>query len=424
MLREDNIQLPRNWGMTATIVLGIIGLVCIAATIAYPWTQKGDNGVVPEKVFSHALHSYHAGAAVPLTLMAGSLGLVLIFQLVRAGWCVGIRRPIEHAASLIPFGLVLLAPVFIFEFFIPERAGDLFKWRTPGLIETDHLLAHKAPFLNDTFFLIRVAIYFAVWTFISWKVIGPSFKQDKTNDPSLTVKAGWNSCWGILAYALCMAFAAFDLLMGLDFHWFSTMFGVYFFAGSIFAALALWSLTLIIIRSGGRLEGFYTGEHRHDLGKLTIAFTIFWAYIAFSQYFLIWYANIPEETAWVMARGGASQTNEWTPVFWTLALGHFVAPFLVLLWRNSKRNMLIFGFACVWLLAMHCVDMFWVVRPQVYKTYNDGMGKLGLSWVDITGMIGPLALFLAVYIRKLTTTRLVPVNDPYLHEAATHKNYV
>lgn len=439
-LAETNVTLPRGWGMPMSIVLALVGLVCIGLTLAYP-TLSGDHAPAAEGVaaatdhghgaWKHALHAYHAGAIVPLGMMVGSLGLVLIFTLVKAGWCASIKRPIEQAASLIPLGLLLIAPSLIVEFAMGGHAGELFHWRTPGLIEHDHLLAHKSGFMNDGFFLVRLALYFSVWTYLAWRLSGASKQQDTSPSVERAAKAGFTAAWGILVYALCVAFASFDLIMGLDHHWFSTMFGVYFFAGSIFVSIALWTLTLVVLHAGGRMQGWFTEEHRHDLGKLQIAFVIFWAYIFFSQYFLIWYANIPEETAWMMARGASSPENEWTNVFWALCIGHFIVPFLFLLWRNAKRSSLLLGGMCAWIILMHMVDVFWAIRPEVYKTVQTGvengvpvMNKIGFAWVDVTGMIGPVCLFLAVYIRRLASARIVPVNDPYIAEAAGHKNYV
>lgn len=446
-LRPENIELPRGWGMPLTLVLGLIGLVCIGLTLAYPMlTGAGAEAAAPatvaagEAAHAHspadnawklALHSYHAGAMVPFGMAIGSLGLLLIFRLVNAGWVASIRRPLEAAASLVPLVLLLIAPTLLIEFAFSERTGALFHWRDPALRASDHLLQHKSGFLNDGFFLARLAVYFGVWTYLAYRLTSVSRRQDAAPNPALTARLGRTSAWGILVYALCVAFAGFDLLMGLDYHWFSTMFGVYTFAGAIFVSLALWALTLNVLAAGGRMQGFLTDEHRHDVGKLQIAFVIFWAYIAFSQYFLIWYANIPEETAWVLLRGGGSAKNEWTTVFWILALGHFIAPFLFLLWRDTKRRAVLLSLGCAWLILMHMVDMFWIVRPEVYKHevmgLHDGvpvMGKIGLEWVDITGILGPVCLFLAVYVRRLASAKLVPINDPFMGEASHHKNYV
>jgi hypothetical protein len=158
-----------------------------------------------------------------------------------------------------------------------------------------------------------------------------------------------------------------------------------------------------------------------------VAFTIFWAYIAFSQYFLYWYANIPEETAYYVLR----QHNGWENFFVVLCLGHFIAPFIILLFRGVKKNMLLAGAIAVWIIAMHCVDLFWNVRPIVYMTYlpenaaaGAVPGKMGLHWVDLTGVLAPLLIYAAFLSRRIASGPLVPLKDPRMPEALEHKNYV
>lgn len=439
-LKPENTTLPRGWGMPISIVLALVGVVLLVATVYFPFSKEV-GGEVPAKAWKHAVASYHVGYVSTLGIMLGSLGLLLIFALVRAGWVASIKRPLEAAAGLLPLGLLLIAPQLVMEFAV--KAGSLWKWRTPGLVETDAVLAHKAGYLNDGFFLARLGVYFLIWCYLAWRFTSVSREQDKTGNPQLTAKLGFTSCWGILAFALATAFAGFDLLKSMDFHWFSTMFGVYFFAGNTLVAIAVWAVSLVVLRGTGRLKGFFTAEHRHDIGKLMVAFTIFWAYIAFSQYFLIWYANIPEETAWVLVRGGGTPANEWTVLFWILAIGHFIAPFLVLLWRGTKRASYLLAVVALWLCAMHVADMFWVIRPIVYMLEQpaggahaavEGLaalqqvallpGKVGFEWVDITGVLAPICIFGAFYIRKLASAPIVAVNDPFLHEATRHKNVV
>ena len=423
-LSQENTSAPSGWGRTFGLaMIGLGGLGCLA-TLAYPFVAGGE-GDAAAKAQKHAAASYHVGVMVALGLALGPMALVLIFNLVKAGWSVTLRRQLENMASLVWLPVLLLIPTIVVGAIKP---GILFKWMTPGLAEQDALLEHKLPFLNPVFFYIRLAVYALVWIYLGTRLLRYSREQDITGDKWITNKAGRTSAWGILVYALAVSFASFDLIKALDFHWFSTMFGVYFFAGNMVAGLSLLVLTLICIRRSGRLIGLVTDEHLHDLGKLCFAFTVFWAYIAFSQYFLIWYANIPEETAWVLLRGGGKITNEWTIVFWILLVGHFIVPFLFLLWRANKRSFTTLGIAASLLLVMHCLDMFWVIRPGVYALVPVKgeiiPGKLGFSWVDITGLIGPVCLFLGFLAWKVGSNPLIPLRDPRLPEALHHKNYV
>jgi hypothetical protein len=278
----------------------------------------------------------------------------------------------------------------------------------------DELLNHKRAFLNIPVFVGSVVFYGLVWFYLSRRLNTLSRTQDQTGDRWLTNKAKFTSAWGLLAFGLTCAFASFHLVKALDYHWFSTMFGVYFFAGNMISSLALMALLFALIRGSGKLEGLVTSEHFHDLGKLMLGFTVFWAYIAFSQYFLIWYANLPEETGWFRIRS----VHGWETFGTILMFGHFIAPFLVLLFRGTKRSPFLLATVAIWLIAMHAIDVFWQIRPIVYPD------KMGLSWVDLAGLLGPLALFFGLLLKKVGQGPLIPIKDPRLTEALEHKNYV
>jgi len=419
-LSEANTRMPAGWGKVSGIALLLLGAVLSIATLVPAFTSNvaDESGA---KLAKHAISAYHTGFIVMLTMTLGPLGLVMIFHLVKAGWAVTIRRQLENMAALVPAALIMFTPIILATVIVKQDI--LFKWMSPALLATDPLLVAKSPFLNATFFYIRLAIYFAIWLFVAMRLNRLSREQDTSGNKDLTVRAGLTSAWGILAFALSLAFASFDLIKSLDFHWFSTMFGVYIFAGSMVAAVATLVLTLAVIRGQGRLKGLVTSEHLHDLGKLLLAFTIFWAYVNFSQYFLIWYANIPEETAWYMLR----TNNGWQYLGIALILLHFVVPFLLLLWRGSKRSIGILAVAAVLLLAMHCVDIFYCIRPIVYMGFESGgiiKGKVGYSWMDLTGILGPVLVFVGLLIRKIGSGPLIPMQDPRLPEDLGHKNYI
>jgi len=408
LLAESNVNAP---GFASGLAYGLLGLgaLCIALTFAYMFALGGENG------FKHGLASYHVGALAGLGFALGPLGILLIMHLVQAGWIVTMRRQIENAAGNMWIALLLLIPSAIF-------ASKLFKWTDEGLLATDALLVKKSPFLNEPFFYARLGIYAVIWIALAWRFRSLSLKQDQTGDKRLSATAKTLAAPGMIAFALTTAFAGFDLVMSLDFHWFSTMLGVWFFAGNMIASLGMFAVIFSMIRASGRLKGLVTDEHFHDLGKLMLGFTVFWAYISFSQYFLIWYANIPEETAFYIIRGAGGSPNSWTPFFYLLIGGHFIAPFLLLLFRDVKKSTLLLPAIGLWLMAMHCVDVFWMVRPIVYKLQPE-IGA-GLSWVDITGVLGPVCIVLGMHVRSIGRSPLIPLRDPRLHEAMKHKNYV
>jgi hypothetical protein len=366
----------------------------------------------------HALASYHMGVLYALGLALGSLGFVMISHQTNAGWSATVRRQFENVAASVIWVFVLMAPVILLEAWFFD--GKLFKWMNDALTDPasptfDVLAAHKKPFLNKTFFALRFVLYFAIWIGFARLLYRNSRRQDQTGDVKLTQQSRFFSSFGLMLFALTTAFASFDYVMSLDFHFFSTMWGVYFFAGSLLSAVALVTFTLCMLKISGKLGAAFTQEHLHDLGKLIFAFSVFWAYVTFSQYFLIWYSNIPEETAWYWVR----KQGGWENVGIVLSIGQFIVPFLILLFRPIKRSFTAMALICVWVMAFHALDIYYMVRP-VLKDVGLGSGLL----IDVLGMLGPVCVFLGLAARKAASGPLVPLRDPRLSEALAHKNHV
>lgn len=412
LLAQENVTVPAGSGTrlsTALIGLGALGLL----------VTLGGGFAVGSR---HALASFHVGVVTALSFALGAMFWVMVFSLTQAGWTVTVRRQFENVMMMIRPMMVLVAVFVALE--LTLKSG-LCSWLNPELTDNgqDPLYQWKSAFLNPPFVLIRLAIYFFVWWAISRLLWRLSTQQDLTGNKWLTNKARFHSAWGMLAFALTSAFFAFDWLMALtDYKFFSTMWGVYFFSGAAVSSVAVVTLVLAVLRRRGRLKGLVTEEHLHDLGKLLVGFTVFWAYIAFFQYFLIWYGNIPEETAFYIAR----QTGGWQYLGMALCLGHFAVPFLILLWRGAKRNMTVMVVMSIWLLVMHVLDLYWVVRPAVYAGAEGdkmGLGGLGLV-VDIAAVVGVLALFAGLLVRKVGSGPLTPLRDPRLDEAIEHCNWV
>lgn len=373
----------------------------------------------------HALASYHVGAIYTLGLALGSLMLIMIMQQFNAGWIVTCRRQLENVASLIPLALLLLVPTVATAFM---GSTSLFGWTNPDLLNPnssafDALAVHKHPYLNLQFFVIRLGIDALLWTFLARSLYRWSLAQDISGDRWLTARSRFISSFGIILLALSVAFAGFDLIMSLDYHWFSTMFGVYFFIGDLLSAVALLVLILVALRRAGKLKGLVTDEHFHDLGKLLLAFTVFWAYITFSQYFLIWYSNLPEETGWyIIRRQNHARPIDWMQVGFMLCAFHFGLPFLLLLWRTTKRNINTIALMALWLLFMHFVDLTYMIRPSIQPEPEHS--PLCAWWIDLGGWLGPTCIFLGFVAHRIARNPLIPLKDPRLHEALAHKNYI
>jgi hypothetical protein len=348
--------------------------------------------------------SYLVSYLFVLTLAVGALGFVLIQFVTRAGWSVAVRRTAEHVMGTIPFLLILSIPVLIgFE--------HLFSWADMEKLTNDPVLQGKQPYLNSGFFYLRTAVFLFSWAAISYWFRKRSVAQDEQGGSQITRTLQTVSAPAIAWFAVSLTFFSFDWIMSLDPHWYSTVFGVYIFGGSFMGALALIILLVLILQRGDLLTNMVNSEHLHDLGKLLFGFVVFWAYIAFSQFMLIWYANIPEETIWYAHR----LSHGWEFVSVLLAVGHFVIPFFVLISRTTKRNKLVLVGATVWLLFMHYLDLYWLVMP----VHSEGFHPHILDPLTLVGVGG---LFLAALIRLMVGPALVPTRDPRLAESLSFEN--
>jgi hypothetical protein len=342
-------------------------------------------------------YSYLVAFAFWLEIGLGALFFVMLHHLTGAVWSVVVRRIAE--------GLMITLPLMVL-FFIPIVFGmhDLFHWSHHDVIAQDPMLQRKTPYLNTAFFLFRAAIYFAIWSLLCrslWKI---SIRQDQAYDVGQAKKLRRISAPGMILLTITLSFAAIDWLMSLDPHWYSTIFGVYYGSGAMLAIMAILIQSALHLRVRGVLAKEITIEHYHDLGKLFFAFMILWAYMAFSQYFLIWYANIPEETEWFRHRWGGG----WKTLSLIIVIGQFGVPFLALMSRSAKRNLKVLGFFSLWILAMRWIDLYWIVMPTMRpESYH-------FNWIDFPPMLAIGGIVVWFAWRHLSAHPLVPVNDPKL----------
>lgn len=407
MSAHHSIDAPERARVTPTGLAGsgklisIVGIaLCALAAVL---------GLIQEGGMAHLQHSWLLAVVFFITLGLGGLFFVLIQYLVRAGWSVVVRRLAEHVAGSLPLMGVLLLPIVVPTIF---GSGQLYHWADPHELAESHLLQEKAPYLNGWFLLIRVAIYVGVWTLLVRAFNRRSLAQDDTGDPELTKWMQMRAAPSVLAFALTLTFFAFDMLMSLSYEWFSTIFGVYLFAGSALALFATLVLLALRFERRGELRGIVTTEHYHDLGKLLFAFVFFWGYIAFSQFMLIWYGDIPEETVWFQQRWVGS----WKHVSLLLLFGHFLLPFLGLLSRHVKRNRaLLAGWAAV-LLLMHLVDLYWLIMPTLSPE------GVSIGIIDFACLFGVGGLFFGGLLRRMDGRPLVPLRDPRIGESLAFEN--
>ncbi len=377
-------------GVVALVTAGVLGL------------SAHDHG-------RHFMFAYLVAFAWVLSIGLGALWWVTLQHLVNARWSIVVRRLGELLAANAPILALLALPLVI-----PTLLGnhELFPWVDHELMHSNHVLHKKAGYLNVGFFTVRMALYFGFWSWWSRHLLARSVSQDKnTATLGLLERVRGASAPGMIAMAFTITFAAIDLLMSLDPLWFSTIYGVYYFAGCVIAVHAVMVLFTLWFQSKGRLTAV-TREHFHDLGKMLFAFTVFWAYIAFSQFMLIWYANIPEETGFFMER----IHGNWLHVSYFLIVGHFVLPFFGLLSRHVKRHRVGLAFWSVWMLVVHYVDLHWLIMPN----YQHEHASFGL--LELTCWVGLASLLAAATLRRAKGKNLVPVGDARLSASMAFEN--
>lgn len=397
-LSQDDLTFPtagRLW-VVASSAVGVLGLAAAVGLAA--GTEGGWARFYP---------SYLVSFVYFLSLALGALFFVLVSHVTRAGWSVAVRRLAEGVAPNVFLPMAFLAAPVLY------GLRTLYPWTDTAAVAGDHLLHAKEPWLNIPFFLGRTVFYFGVWSALAIWFHRKSTEQDKTGDPRLTQAMEKTSTAALILFAFTVTFFAFDYLMSLTPHWYSTIFGVYFFAGCVLGFFALIAVLAFLVQRAGALRRTITTEHYHDLGKLIFAFTVFWAYIAFSQYMLMWYANLPEETSWYAAR----QTGSWTWVSLGLLFGHFLVPFLALMSREVKRRKPLLVAGGAFMLAMQWVDVYWLVMPE------KSPGVIPLSLMDLAVFLGVGGLFFAAAVRRLCAHALVPVKDPRLSESLGYESF-
>jgi hypothetical protein len=340
-----------------------------------------------------------------LSIALGGLFLVLVVTVSRAAWSVALRRVVENVMATLPVFALLFVPIWL-------GRHELYEWARPEVVAKNPILQGKSPFLNEGFWFIRAVFYFTVWSALATYFSTQSQKQDETGDEKISSRLRGLAPIGILLFALTSTFAAIDWMMSLEPEWYSTMIGVYFFSGAVVAILSVTILLIAFAHAQGALRGVVTVEHLQDVAKLLFGFTIFWTYIAFSQYFLIWYANIPEETIYYMKR----QVGSWQSAGMLLAFGHFLVPFFFLMPRAVKRRSGLLIAIASWQLGMHFLDLHWCVMPVLHP---DGV-HLGAT--DVATLCAVGGIFLAALGWVSSRRALVPLRDPRLPESLSFEN--
>jgi hypothetical protein len=385
----EGAVLPPKGGRTIAAVL-TVGSICAAALSLSQWS------VDPRRW----LYSYLTALVFATTISVGSLAWLMLHHLTRAVWSVVIRRVMENLTR--PLNWLVLA-------FVPIAChlSKIYSWAELARSSSDPALARKAAWLDPTFFITRAAVYLASWAVLSTLLARFSARQDHTADPRYSDRMRATSAGGLVLVGLTSSYAGFDWLMSLDPHWTSAMYGVYVWASSLVSSLAALILMTLALRGLGRLGRAVTRKHLHDLGKLLFGFVVFWAYIAFSQYFLIWCANLPEETRWYITR----RSGTWNTLSWALCFGHFVVPFILLLFRPIRRDPFWLCVLAAWVLVFHYLDVYWLVMPVLNPE------GVQFNWVDVSLLAAVVLACCASIAHACGSRPLIPTGDPGLYES-------
>lgn len=347
----------------------------------------------------------------------GMLIMVLLHHIFDAGWSTIIRRPLEHWIGVFPMLAVLFAPLVLVSLFGPHDI--VWKWMDHDAVAGDILWVKKSAFLNPTTFIVFNILFFGSWILVSSRLRKHSFAQDDDGSPEHTISNRKTAAFGIPLTALTLTFAGFYWLMSLEYHWFSTMYGVWFFSTGMKGALALTVLLCLYMVRKGVFNGIFQTGHLLNLGNILLAFTVFWAYITFSQYFLIWNANIPEETFWYNLRElnlGSGELNSWWWVGLLLLFGNFFVPFFFFLGNANKKSPIRMTVMAYWILVIAVIDIAFNVLPVLKDNHGDSL-PFSVSPFDVTALLAVGALCFWSFFRSFARTRCIPIRDPRIVES-------
>ncbi len=397
------------------LVAGIVGLVLTAVGLF----------VAPPQALAL---SYLVGIGYWAAVLIGMLLLVQIHYIVDAGWSTVIRRQFEHGLSAFKWLAILFIPLVISAVMKPglvwpwmDLAHEIHGGHTVG---SDPLYLKKSGFLNLKMFLGMTAAFFIIWIWLSARLRKASFTQDKDGDPKWTLMSRVTSAMGIPLTALTLTFAAIYWMKSLEYHWFSTMYGVWFFANCMRAGMAFGVVITYWLYVRGDYKGIFNTNQLHCLTALAFAFVVFWAYVTFSQYFLIWNANVPEETFWYNIReiNVDGTPNQWKYVGIILLLfGHFFVPFLYWLGYRNKAELKPALWISVWIAVIILIDICYNVLPAIKDEHGSAMPffSMNLFWV-LTSVVGIGGICAWSYLKSFPTQKIIPIRDPRIVESLTH----
>ncbi|HEV3254218.1 MAG TPA: hypothetical protein VG033_07410 [Candidatus Acidoferrales bacterium] len=384
-----DLEINRLQRRALTVGAAGLALCVLGALIEHDSTQ----------FFRSYLLAYMFWLSIPL----GCMAIVMLHHLTGGAWGFVIRRLLESGTRTLLAMAVLFVPVLF-------GLSRLYLWAQPAAVAADPILQYKRPYLNPAFFTGRAIFYFAVWMGLAFLLNRWSFEQDRTGEPALTQRLEALSGPGLVLYGLTVTFASVDWVMSLEPHWFSTIYGMLFMVVQGLAAMAFVIVVAQMLAGRPPLSEIATPADFNDLGNLLLTFVMLWAYLAFSQFLIIWSGNLKDEIPWYTSR--ATGGWAWLAVF--LIVFHFAVPFLLLLSRNVKRRLRVLSVVAGALIFLGWVDMYWLMVPAFAPD------RPRIHWMDLAAAIGVGGIWIAVFLSELKGRPLVPLHDPRLQEAAEH----
>lgn len=388
--KESQTLLSKLSGLQRTaLIAGVVGLVLSAIGIFFGADQF--------------FRSYLTAYIFWVQISIGGLIILMIHHVAGGKWSAVMQRTLEGTALVLPLMALLFVPILF-------GMQNLYPWARPEEVAHDLVLQGKAGYLNVPFFIVRAAIFFALWIGLAFALRRLSLERDRTGDPELAGRMKRLSAPGILLIGFTITFASVDWMMSLEPHWFSSIYGMKFGVGAFASAFSFVVVLLLALKKVEPFKSVITTKTVNDFGSFMLAAVMLWAYIAFSQYLIIWSGNLPEETPWYLTRTDGG----WQWIGLSLIFIHFALPFIFLLSRGTRRSPALLGRIALLVLAMRVIDIFWLIQPAFYPK------GLHVHWLDLTALIGIGGLWLANFVRNLNGKSLLPLNDVRLTNEMEH----
>ncbi len=403
-----NFVVPAKAKMTSFVLMGL-GLISIICMFICDVAPEGDHHYQHTRAWANIF----AGSFFFMAIALGAAFFLGLQYAAESGWSTSVKRIIEAVTWYLPWGLSFLMLVFILG---QLHMHNIYPWMTEGIADTaspnyDAVIAGKIGYFG-AFWWIRTILYMVAWVFFTWKLRKNSLDADSLGHEEAKGFHWKNiklSAWFMVVFAVSSSTSAWDWLMSIDTHWFSTMMGWYVFSGMWVSAMITITILVVWLKKLGYLE-FVTESTVHDLGKWMFAISFLWTYLYFSQFMLIWYADIPEEVTYFHTRW-----ESYKALMWTVLFVNFAFPMIMLMSRDSKRNFFFLIFVGTIIFVGHYLDMIMIVMPGTV-----GHNWTGLSWMELGNFLFFLGLFIYVVLNNLSKRPLRVKNHPFIDESMHH----